>query len=876
MLLALSAAALSHINVVVRRGTDGSYAAEQLASLTEPQLPHGVPEETYGPAAEDFDGVISIAGPLSLQPDDLYYEESLMLKRPLQMFADWIHSRGGVFAAGRRYGVRFTWVGDGSSALQVTNATARAIRNSGASFAFSGYSSGLSFYAAQQTAAEGLLMLSAGSASTSIYRQNNLTFGLYPPAGMYTESGLAAIAAAARLLDARATSSELGRMPLPPCFGGASCMASLRAGFVQADNLFTREQCAASPAAARRLGLETVSLPPVTLPLAPSGEQAAAALQQLRQAGATVLVGCTYHAAALAIISALERLDWMPYAVLLSETVDLPSFTSRVATGWWQGEYVLGPTPWASSLPTHGAFSGLSSSEFAEMFRKRFDGSEVSYNGAAQFAAACALAAAIEAANSTEPAAVATQLRGLGIDEFYGRLAFGTDRQISSAGLLVVQHHSPGGSLKVVHSPTGLPTTGELQFPCPPWAQRRCRVLGPQANASTPAGPRVVECSGHGVCNLAGECECEAGYEGVACARSLLQACAAGHERNPDPAAPEHCRPCETGMWKSLASNAACAPCPALSTTPAAGATSRSLCECLPGFYAAALLSADGFECRKCSGFECPRAGTTLATITLRPGSWRLSARTAHIVSCSRGANGTTPCRGGQSAAAGYCSEHHSGARCEVCSAGGQYFSSRLGRCTACPAASSTLGVVRSLAMVAVAIGLSYFLYPSLVRLLPTALAVRLARTTVALWRQVRALATALDLKPKFKIAFAFYQMLAVFPSAYQVTLPDRYAQQTHLFSWLELDRLALLLPTACYPAGLVSKLLREALLPFALLAAVLLSGYVRGRVQRAPAPMTVGLPAALFILFLAAARVICCPPLARTHAPCHVRACTT
>ena len=146
----------------------------------------------------------------------------------------------------------------------------------------------------------------------------------------------------------------------------------------------------------------------------------------------------------------------------------------------------------------------------------------------------------------------------------------------------------------------------------------------------------------------------------------------------------------------------------------------------------------------------------------------------------------------------------------------------------------------------------------------------------MALWSQARALATAFDLKPKFKIAFAFYQVVAVFPSAYQVTLPDRYAQQTHLFSWLKLDGLALLRPTACYPAGLVSKLLREALLPFALLAAVLLSGYVRGRVQRAPAPMTVGLPAALFILFLAAARVICCPPLARTNAPCRVRACTT
>ena len=62
MLFALSAAALSHINIVVRRGTDGSYAAKPIASLTEPKLPHGVPEGTYGPgSAEDFDGVISIA-----------------------------------------------------------------------------------------------------------------------------------------------------------------------------------------------------------------------------------------------------------------------------------------------------------------------------------------------------------------------------------------------------------------------------------------------------------------------------------------------------------------------------------------------------------------------------------------------------------------------------------------------------------------------------------------------------------------------------------------------------------------------------------------------------------------------------------------------
>lgn len=179
----------------------------ELRGVEEPRLPPGAPEESYGPGSpEAFDGgVISIAGPLSLQPGDVYYEDSLMLKRPLQMFADWLHQRGGLLAGGKRYGIRFTWVDDGSSALQVTNATARAIRTAGARFAFSGYSSGLSLFAAQQSAAEGLLMLSAGSASTSIYAQNNMTYGLYPPARLYTASGLAAIATAARALDTRAS-----------------------------------------------------------------------------------------------------------------------------------------------------------------------------------------------------------------------------------------------------------------------------------------------------------------------------------------------------------------------------------------------------------------------------------------------------------------------------------------------------------------------------------------------------------------------------------------------------------------------------------------------------------------------------------------------
>ena len=97
---------------------------------------------------------------------------------------------------------------------------------------------------------------------------------------------------------------------------------------------------------------------------------------------------------------------------------------------------------------------------------------------------------------------------------------------------------------------------------------------------------------------------------------------------------------------------------------------------------------------------------------------------------------------------------------------------------------------------------------------------------------------------------------MAVFPSAYHVVLPQRYTQTTSFLSWFKLDGPTLLLPTACYSARLGSRLLREALLPIAFLAAVLLCGYLRGRMQRTSAPMTIGLPAALWLSFVLVPKV--------------------
>ena len=112
------------------------------------------------------------------------------------------------------------------------NATAVALRGGStrADFAWAGYSSGLTTYTTKQAFADGYLMMSGGAASTSVFTQNNYSFGLYPPAGVYTTTALAAIAEAADAIDAgnfhcmacpharvRVNAHALARSPIRVC-----------------------------------------------------------------------------------------------------------------------------------------------------------------------------------------------------------------------------------------------------------------------------------------------------------------------------------------------------------------------------------------------------------------------------------------------------------------------------------------------------------------------------------------------------------------------------------------------------------------------------------------------------------------------------------
>jgi poly [ADP-ribose] polymerase 10/14/15 len=486
-----------------------------------PALPDGTPTLTYGHihGCSSIKGTITVGGHLSMDKSDAYYPQSTQIRRSVQIFLDWLNDeRGGVLVNGSRYAMRFRWVADASSKQQVALAMANALRGDDASdnvdFAFAGYSSGLTEFASMQSHADGKLMLAATAASSQAFAHNNMTFGTESNAPEWVKSAIEAIESQS----ANFTKFAAGES------ASTRGTESLKVGFVTANALFTKSTCEPLVDWINNKGLSVTKEGMKLVDKSPELDVVMDALRPLRDDGVNVLVGCTYYATGLAIIKALERLDFSPLAVVMTACVGLPGYADLIARGWWQGEYFLGVAPWHTSVPYRGEFSGMSSSEFADRYRARYSAS-VAYQGASQFAACCALAAAIEAANSVDTQKVLKAIRQLQLLEFFGPIQFGANGQNVGRSNLVVQYAR--GSLKeLVVAPPSAVTEGIFAFPMPTWSQRRCRVSGPgktwadSANVEKDLLPS--ECSGTGKCSDEGLCVCDEGWSGLLCSSHIV------------------------------------------------------------------------------------------------------------------------------------------------------------------------------------------------------------------------------------------------------------------------------------------------------------------------------------------------------------------
>lgn len=185
----------------------------------------------------------------------------------------------------------------------------------------------------------------------------------------------------------------------------------------------------------------------------------------------------------------------------------------------WEGEYLLHPSSWHASRPVRGAWSKMTSGEFAGKFAQRFGSdARLGYQGAGAFGAVSALATAIEAAGTLETQAVARALYSTRFDEFYGNFSFTSMGQCNMP-FLMLQHTRAARAAEIVWPLSEVLPTTSIEFPMPTWAQRFCQNRGAGTSFASPGtGPApALECSGHGTCNATGACVCAAGWSGASC-----------------------------------------------------------------------------------------------------------------------------------------------------------------------------------------------------------------------------------------------------------------------------------------------------------------------------------------------------------------------
>ena len=496
--------------------------------------------ESYGASSssaaqcEDFSGVISIAGPSSLDSRGVHYRYSSTQRHGQKIIIRAVmngdhRNYSGLVVGRKRYAVRLEWVEDESSKAGVASATQHATQDLDADFIVGGYSSGLTEISSAQADADFKVMVAPGACSPSAIVGNN-TFGLLPPCGSYHVNPILAIVQAAEAVDARPLDSAV----LPsfgPCFtGGGGCKSSLKVGVIRSAGVFPAATSAPVPGICAEQGIEVaegVEGGPllVTIPRRATTADVDMALDSLRAKEVNVIVASTYMDEAITILNRTAALDYSLFAITFTATVGLPDYQLMVENGWWQGEFALGSVPWHHDLPGTGEFTGMTSAEFSSEFAALVDSHVYpSYHAAAAAAALVALFEAIERAGSLNTSAVAAELRSMQLQEFYGNISFDreSNQLVSNGGLVIQEIATEATAEDVIVFPDAL-ANHSMTFPMPPLAQRRCVLFGPDSTAGddNPAVDRLSrQCSGNGMCTLEGYCECYGDFEGSLCDQS--------------------------------------------------------------------------------------------------------------------------------------------------------------------------------------------------------------------------------------------------------------------------------------------------------------------------------------------------------------------
>ena len=364
-----------------------------------------------------------------------------------------------------------------------------------------------------------------------------------------------------------------------------------------------------------------------------------------------------------------------------------------------------------------------------------------------------------------------------------------------------------GGSLDTTHQ-----TTPQCEGSCPPGMQCPRGALTP---APCSAGTYCPEGSNSGV-------PCPAGRFGV----------------RADLTASSECTTCAPGSWCSggntiacarstfnersgMYNQSACVACPLHSATAGEGATSPAACLCDARYFETSR-DGSGPLCGPCPvGTTCAdpasdERGTTLRTLNLTRGNWRISTNSSDVRSCPDEAESFTGCVGG---VGDPCKARLGGPYCGGCTAeaiaDGYHYAASRSACLPCGEAelgwqgTAVLGVLVFLLLL---VPLSIALRRPLLRALKGTCVARLAHVILRLREQIRT---------KIKLLLSFYQVVTRIEVVYRIHLPSVVTVTISYFSGIHFN--IGVLPVECLGIGTFRQtLLANMLLPILVIVGVL------------------------------------------------------
>lgn len=381
--------------------------------------------------ASEEEGVIRIGAAVS--ETGRYAHEGEYTRRGYLTWEAWVNDEyGGIRVGDDRYRVELVMYDDRSDPSVTAGLVEQLITEDKVDFLLGPYSSTLTQSAIEVAEANDTILVEGTGASETLFQQSfrNL-FAVLTTAGRYTQSALEALA-------------DKGARSIVIAYADAIFPSSVAEGARQW---------------AAEYGLDVLAVEKYPQDIS----DVSALLSKFNALDPDVFVGAGYFNDAVLFTSTAKEIDFNPKAMVLTVGPTDPEFIERLGE---DANYLIGPTPWETSMSYRGEYFG-SASDYSERYRDMWEGPP-SYQSASATAAALALHLAIESAGSLDADEVREALRSLNVDTFYGSISFDSTGKNASKPMGAAQIQD--GETHVV-APANA-AVADLIYPAPSWKDR--------------------------------------------------------------------------------------------------------------------------------------------------------------------------------------------------------------------------------------------------------------------------------------------------------------------------------------------------------------------------------------------------------------------